>query len=90
MLKYPSYGLLTDEFKARGIKTTSGYDGLNRIKRIEFSDDTPMIKYYYDDTRGDPVNKVNKGADVIQKYNYNYGQIDLNTGAMIADSTGND
>jgi RHS repeat-associated protein len=56
-LKYSNRGLLTEAKDARGVKSTFFYDGLNRIEKIEFSDDTPTVNYYYDESRSGYFNK---------------------------------
>lgn len=52
VLKYDSHGLLREAVDARGVKTEFElYDGLNRVKKVKFSDGTPTVNYYYDETR---------------------------------------
>ena len=60
VLKYDSHGLLTDGYDARevtdgydarGVNTHFGYDSVNRVKTITFSDGTPQVTYTYDQGR---------------------------------------
>jgi YD repeat-containing protein len=52
VLKYDSFGRLTEGTDAKGVKTTfATYDTLNRIKVITFSDGTPQVTYTYDQAR---------------------------------------
>ncbi len=50
-LKYKPDGLLDYGVDARGVKTTFGYDGLNRVLSVTFTDGTPQITYTYDQAR---------------------------------------
>ncbi len=60
ILKYDNLGLLREGIDARGVKTNFvTYDGLNRIKEITYSDDTPALIYTYDEAR---TGFFNKGA----------------------------
>ncbi len=47
-IAYNSSGLVTDAYDARGVHTTFGYDDLNRVQNITYSDSTPTAHYYYD------------------------------------------
>jgi RHS repeat-associated protein len=58
-LKYNQNGLLEFGRDSRGIKTTFGYDGLNRVETVTYSDDTPAVTYTYDQAR---TGFFNKGA----------------------------
>ena len=52
VLKYDSFGRLTEGTDARGVKTTfAEYDTLNRVKKITYSDGTPQVTYTYDQAR---------------------------------------
>ena len=55
VLKYNANGLLTDGFDARGVRTQFIYDGLNRVKNVNYSGETgnttPNVTYYYDQAR---------------------------------------
>jgi len=57
--KYSEDGLLDFGIDARGVRTKFSYDGLNRIKRVEYEGEvgytTPIIDYTYDEARTDPV-----------------------------------
>ena len=57
VLKYDTRNLLTDGWDARGVHTTFGYDGINRVKTVTFSDGTPTVTYTYDQARGGFYNK---------------------------------
>lgn len=50
-LVYNSNGLVTDAYDARQINTHLGYDGLNRIWHITYSNGTPAVDYTYDQAR---------------------------------------
>lgn len=51
VLRYDTHNLVTDGWDARGVNTHFSYDGLNRVKKVEFSDGTPTVKYTYDQAR---------------------------------------
>lgn len=60
VLKYDNFNRMTEVTDARGVKTNFvEFDGLNRIKKITFSDGTPQILYTYDQAR---TGFFNKGA----------------------------
>ncbi len=59
VLKYNTDGLVTDGYDARGINTHFGYDTLNRISSVTYSDGTPTVTYTYDQAR---TGFYNKGA----------------------------
>jgi RHS repeat-associated protein len=50
-LIYNSNGLVTDAYDARQINTHIGYDGLNRVLQITYSNGTPAVNYTYDQAR---------------------------------------
>ena len=50
-LKYQTNGLISEGTDARGVKTIFGYDGLNRVQSVTFSDGTPAVTYTYDQER---------------------------------------
>ena len=58
-LNYTPKGLLDYGKDARGVKTTFGYDGLNRVQSITFDDGTPNVTYTYDQAR---TGYFNQGA----------------------------
>lgn len=45
---YNVYGMVEESFDARGVRSGFIYDGLNRVKEINYSDGTPTITYTYD------------------------------------------
>src|SRR5204863_7846673 len=47
-IEYNSSGLVTDAYDARSVHTHFGYDDLNRVSQITYSDSTPTAHYYYD------------------------------------------
>ena len=47
-IEYNSAGLVSNGYDARGVHTEFSYDGLNRLKDINYSDSTPDAHYYYD------------------------------------------
>lgn len=55
VLKYNLDGLLAEGIDARGVKTTFGYDGLNRVQSVTYSGETgyqtPTVTYTYDQAR---------------------------------------
>ncbi len=59
--KYDTDSLLEWGVDARGVKTTFGYDGLNRILTVTYSGEsgyqTPMVTYTYDQTESGTYNK---------------------------------
>jgi RHS repeat-associated protein len=55
--KYNADGLLVDGYDARGVKAHFGYDSLNRVQTVAFSDGTPTITYTYDQEREGFYNK---------------------------------
>lgn len=63
VLKYNTDGLLTEGTDARGVKTTFGYDGLNRISSVSYTGETnyqtPTVNYTYDEIRSSFYNKGN-------------------------------
>lgn len=52
--KYNTENFLIEGFDARGVKTTFTYDGLNRVKKVEYANETgyatPDVTYTYDQT----------------------------------------
>lgn len=48
---YDAHGRLTDSYDARGVHTGVTYDGLNRVKVVTYSDNTPTVTYTYDEAR---------------------------------------
>ncbi len=51
VIKYNARGDVTDGYDARGVHTHIDYDGLNRIWKINSSDDSPKVTYTYDQSR---------------------------------------
>jgi RHS repeat-associated protein len=91
--KYNPFGLLEKGVDARGVTTTFGYDGLNRIQTVTYSGEsgltTPSVTYNY----GNDATQFNKGRltsvvtsaigdtpSTAQSYEYNpVGQIKKQT-----------
>ena len=61
VLKYDNRSLLMDGTDARGVKTSFGYDGLNRLTTVAYTGETgyqtPNITYTYDEERASFYNK---------------------------------